>query len=101
MDAIGAARACDRFRRDIDQQRDNVAVFVLQMQGGVLGLLMAIAAGGLVYLVVLRLTAAIPEDDVEMLSYNLGNSLPAPVVGLSLKVLQLIAPRRASQAEAP
>lgn len=77
------------------------AVFVLQMQGGVLGLLMAIAAGGVVYLVALRLTAAIPEDDVEMLSYNLGNSLPAPVVGLSLKVLQLIAPRRASQAEAP
>ena len=77
------------------------AVFVLQMQGGVIGLLMAIAAGGLVYLVVLRLTAAIPEDDVEMLSYNLGNSLPAPLVGLSLKVLQLIAPRRASQAEAP
>ena len=77
------------------------AVFVLQMQGGVLGVLMAIAAGGMVYLVALRLTAAIPQDDVEMLSHNLGNSLPAPLVGLSLKVLQLIVPRRASQTEAP
>jgi zinc transporter ZupT len=77
------------------------AVFVLQIQGGVLGLLMAIAAGGMVYMVALRLTAAIPQDDVEMLSHNLGNSLPGPLAGLSLRVLQLIAPRRAIQTEAP
>lgn len=30
VDAIGAARACDRFRRNVDQQRDYVAILVLQ-----------------------------------------------------------------------
>lgn len=78
-----------------------VAFLVLEMQGGVLGLLLAVAAGGVTYLVCLRLTSAIPGEDVEVLSYNLGSALPRPLVALCMRLLQLIAPQRTSGTEAP
>jgi O-antigen/teichoic acid export membrane protein len=77
------------------------AYLVLEWHGDLLGLLLAPIAGAIVYLVCLRLVAAIPADDVEMLGYNLGSALPAPLVTLAMRFIQIVAPRHAVQAESP
>lgn len=77
-----------------------VAYIVLQMQGGLAGMFVAVAAAALAYPIFLRLTSAIPADDVETLSYNLGSALPGPLAVLAVKVLQLITPRRKGEVEA-
>ncbi|MBX9454946.1 MAG: oligosaccharide flippase family protein [Rhizobium sp.] len=69
-----------------------VAHLVLEWHGDLLGLLLAPIAGALTYILCLRLASAIPADDVEVLGYNLGSALPAPVVSLVMRVLQLVAP---------
>jgi O-antigen/teichoic acid export membrane protein len=77
-----------------------VAYLVLQIQGGLVGMFTAIVAAALAYPICLRLTSAIPADDVETLSYNLGSALPGPLAALVVKVLQLITPRRKGEVEA-
>lgn len=76
------------------------AYLVLEWHGDFLGLLLATAAGAVTYLVCLRIVAAIPADDVEVLGYNLGSALPAPLVRLAMRIIQFVAPADASQAEA-
>ena len=78
-----------------------VALLILQMQGGIFGLLLAVAAGGVTYLVCLRLTSAIPGEDVEMLSHNLTSALPRPLVALCMRLLQLISPQQAGRTDTP
>jgi O-antigen/teichoic acid export membrane protein len=77
-----------------------VAGLVLLMIDGLAGMLLAIAAAALAYPVALRLTAAIPADDVETLSNNLGSALPGPIAPLAIRILRLITPRRDGEAEA-
>jgi O-antigen/teichoic acid export membrane protein len=77
-----------------------VAYVVMQVLGGVLGMFVAVIAAGLAYPICLRLTSAIPADDVEMLSYNLGSALPGPLAALAVKILQLITPRRKGEVKA-
>lgn len=74
-----------------------VAFLVLANLGGIVGLLLAVATGGMAYLVGLRLTGAIPAEDVEVLSFNLGSALPAPLARLAMRVIQLLASRRSGQ----
>lgn len=78
-----------------------VAFGILEWRGDLLALGLAIIAAALVYPVCLRLVAAIPADDVEVLKYNLGSALPAPLVRLSMRVLHLVAPNRDVQTETP
>jgi O-antigen/teichoic acid export membrane protein len=78
-----------------------VAYAILEMRGDLVGLVLAPVAGGVVYLVCLRLVSAIPADDVEVLKHNLGSALPAPLVKLSMRVLHLVAPNRDGRTETP
>lgn len=76
-----------------------VAYAVLEWRGDLFGLLLAPMAGGLTYLVCLRLVSAIPADDVEVLGYNLGSVLPKPLVSLAMRLIQLVAPARPGPVE--
>ncbi len=73
------------------------AYLVLWMVGGIPGLVLSIAAGALVYMLSLRLTGAIPAEDVETLGHNLGSALPGPVARLAISAIQLIAASRSSK----
>lgn len=67
------------------------AYAVLEYQGGLVGLVLAVMAGGFIYLVSLRLSAAIPDEDMAALDDNLQSTLPASVFALTMRVLRLIA----------
>ena len=73
------------------------AHLVLGVESGLFGLLLAVIAGALTFAVCLRVTSAIPEDDVEVLTYNLDNALPEPIAKLALIVVNLIAPKRTAE----
>jgi O-antigen/teichoic acid export membrane protein len=78
-----------------------VAFAIVETWPDLLGLGLSIVAAALVYPLCLRFAGAIPADDVEMLKYNLGSALPAPLVKLSMRVLHLVAPNRGTQTETP
>jgi O-antigen/teichoic acid export membrane protein len=76
-----------------------VAFFVLDMRGDLLGLILGPIAGAITYIACLRLVSAIPADDVEVLGYNLGSALPAPLVVFAMRVIRFVAPPRVSPME--
>lgn len=76
-----------------------VAYVIVEWRPDLLGLGLAIVAAALVYPVCLRLVSAIPADDVDVLGFNLGSALPAPLVRLSMRILHLVAPTRSGQTE--
>lgn len=78
-----------------------VAYAVVESHPNLLGLGLSIIAAAIVYPICLRLVSAIPADDVEVLGFNLGSALPAPLVKLSMRVLHLVAPNRDGQTETP
>lgn len=78
-----------------------VAFAIIETRDDLIGLGLAIVAAAVVYLVGLRLVSAIPADDVQVLKYNLGSALPAPLVKLSMRVLRLVAPHPGVQTETP
>ncbi|MEJ8476538.1 lipopolysaccharide biosynthesis protein [Roseibium algae] len=64
----------------------------LQLQGGLLGMIIAVPIGGLVYAAGLRLFKAIPENDVIALADNLPSALPRKISDLGIKALMLLVP---------
>lgn len=68
------------------------AFMVLSFQAGPTGIVLGVLAGAVVYLVCLRLSRAVPEEDLETLSVNLGPLLPEPLRNAAIGGLRIITP---------
>jgi O-antigen/teichoic acid export membrane protein/pimeloyl-ACP methyl ester carboxylesterase len=76
-----------------------IAIATLHFINGSVGLLIAIAAGGLGYIVALRILDAIPHEDAEVMLSIVGK-MPSSLRGPARKAVEFVAPSPSEKADA-
>ncbi|MEP4033185.1 oligosaccharide flippase family protein [Roseibium polysiphoniae] len=77
------------------------AYSTLQVIDGIPGLLIAVPAGALSYFIVIRLTAALPRNELDTMMLNMPASIPGPVVRVVRVLLGLLSPKTSHPATRP
>jgi len=63
---------------------------ILLQLDGLPGLVLSIPAAAVIYMVAIRLTGAMPSDDLDVLRGSIGNALPAPLSTIVVRLVSLV-----------